>query len=57
VIRRTLLAGAIALGAVTFATPPAQALYCSPTAADVCATVGFVCGRLEYHRIYQCQLD
>jgi len=55
-IRRFVLAGAIALGATTF-TPPAQAIYCSPVAADVCATIGFVCSRLEYHRITQCNIE
>jgi hypothetical protein len=54
VIRSLLLAGALAAGA--FTVQPAQAIACSPVAADVCATIGFVCGRLEYHRIYECDL-
>ena len=56
-IRRYVLAGALALGATTFAAPPADAIYCSPTAADVCATVAFVCGRLEYHRLLYCTIN
>ena len=56
-IRRYVLAGALALGATTFAAPPADAIYCSPTAADVCATIVFVCERLEYHRILYCTIS
>ena len=55
-IRRYVLAAALALGATTFATTPAEAVYCAPVAADVCATYYFVCERLAYHRIIECTI-